>query len=68
MGQKNRFFGILPLQIGIHIYGGVHILAFVVLIVLSFIFKEDTATLVFLILTQTGVCLPALLNYIPAFI
>ena len=68
MGQTVRFFGVLPLQIGIHIYGLAHLLALAILIVLSFIFKDDTATLVFLILTQIGVCAPALLNYIPALV
>lgn len=68
MGQTVRFFGVLPLLIGIHIYGLAHSLALAILIILSIIFKDDTATLVFLILTQIGVCAPALLNYIPAFV
>jgi hypothetical protein len=51
MGQTARFFGVLPLQVGIHIYGVVHLLALAMLIVLSLILKDDTATLVFLILT-----------------
>jgi hypothetical protein len=44
------------------------VLALFVLLVLSFVLKEDTATLVFLILTLVGVCGPALLNYIPALV